>query len=53
MPCQQLVVESEVHQFDRALAVQFAQHVGAMYMYRFMAKIELEGKFCYAIAFDQ
>ncbi|VTM72443.1 Uncharacterised protein [Raoultella planticola] len=53
MPCQQLVVESEVHQFDRALAVQFAQHVGAMDMHCFVAEIEFEGNFFYAIAFDQ
>jgi hypothetical protein len=50
---QQLVVEREMHQFNGAVAVQFAQHVGAMDMHRFVAEIELEGNLFYAVAFDQ
>jgi hypothetical protein len=53
MPCQQLMVESEMDQFNGALALQFAQHVGAMNMYRFVAEVELEGDLFYAVAFDQ
>ena len=53
MPRQQLVVECEMHQFDGAVALQFAQHVGAMDMHRFVAEVEFEGDLFYAIAFDQ
>ncbi len=42
MPRQQLMVESEMHQLDGAVALQLAQDVGAMHVHRFMAEIELE-----------
>jgi hypothetical protein len=47
------MVEGEMHQLDGAVALQFAQDVGAMHVHRFMAEIELERDLLYAVAFDQ
>ncbi|STJ16224.1 Uncharacterised protein [Escherichia coli] len=41
-----------MHQLNGAMTVQFSQHVGAMYMYRFMAEFELKGNLFYTVAFD-
>lgn len=53
MPRQQLMIEGEMHQLNGAVALQLAQDVGAMYVYRFMAEIELESDLLYAVASDQ
>lgn len=53
MSCQQLMIEGEVDEFDGAVTVQFAQHVGTMDMHRFMAEIEFESDFLNAVTFDQ
>ena len=40
-------------QINGAVALQFAQHVGAMNVHRLVAEIELEGDFLDAVAFNE
>lgn len=42
-----------MHQLDSAVALQFAQHVRAVDVNRFVAEIELKGNLFHAVAFDQ
>jgi hypothetical protein len=53
MPRQQLVLQRKMHQFDGAAALQFAKHVSAVDVDRFVAKFELIGNSLDAFALDQ
>lgn len=53
MTRQQLVVEGEMDQINGAVTLQFAQHVGAMDVYRLVAELELKGDLLDAVAFNQ